>query len=67
MKYDNLRIPLEQQLGNELFETLEGEILIDIMTEGRVEGSSFDYHSILQGHSFKASSELAPGLYGVFQ
>ncbi|KAF5066205.1 Protease HtpX [anaerobic digester metagenome] len=67
MNHDSLRIPLEQKLGNELFETLEGDILIDIMTEGRVEGSSFDYHSILQGHSFKASPELAPGLYGVFQ
>lgn len=67
MNYDNLRIPLEQKLGNELFDTLEGEILIDIMTEGRVEGMSFDYHSILQGHSFKVTPELAPGLYSVFQ
>jgi hypothetical protein len=67
MHHNKIRIPLEQQLGNELFETLEGEILLDIMAEGRVDGMSFDYHQMLQGHSFKASPELAPGLFGVFQ
>ena len=37
------------------------------MAEGKVDGMSFDYHQMLQGHSFKASPELAPGLFGVFQ
>ncbi|MDD3742218.1 MAG: M48 family metallopeptidase [Lentimicrobiaceae bacterium] len=67
MYHNKIRIPFEQQLGHELFETLEGDILIDIMEECKVESLSFDYHQILQGHSFKASPVLAPGLFGVFQ
>lgn len=67
MDYDLIRLPLEKQLGTELFNTLEGDILNDIMAEGKVEGMAFDYHRMLQGHSFKASAQLAPGLFGIFQ
>lgn len=67
MNYDLIRLPLEKQLGTELYNTLEGDILNDIMAEGKVEGMAFDYHRLLQGHSFKASAQLAPGLYGIFQ
>jgi len=67
MHYDLIRIPLEQKLGTEIFNTLEGDILNDIMTEGKVEGMSFDYHRMLQGHNFKVSAQLAPGLFGIFQ
>ncbi len=67
MNYDLIRLPLEKQLGTELFNTLEGDILNDIMAEGKVEGMAFDYHRMLQGHSFKASAQLAPGLFGIFQ
>ncbi len=67
MNYDLIRLPLEKQLGNELYATLEGEILSEIMAEGRVEGMGFDYHKLLQGHSFKASTKLAPGLYKIFK
>lgn len=67
MNYDLIRLPLEKQLGTELYNTLEGDILNDIMAEGKVEGMAFDYHRMLQGHSFKASAQLAPGLYGIFQ
>lgn len=66
MQYEKIRIPFEEKLGNELFETLEGDILMDIIAEGKIDGMSYDYHQMLQ-HSFKASSGLAPGLFGVFQ
>lgn len=67
MDHCNISIPLEQQLGREIYVTLEGDIMLEVMNEGKIEGTSYNYHNILQGHSFMASPNLAPGLFGIFQ
>jgi len=62
-----IRISLEKQLGDELFSTLEGDILNDILSEGKIESNQLNYQAFLDGHSFKALPNLAPGIFGIFQ
>lgn len=64
---NELRLPLEKQLGDDIYQTLEGDILNEIMAEGKIENTPGPYHFILQGHSFKALPKLSPGIFGVFQ
>lgn len=67
MYSNELRIPLEKKLGDELYKTLEGDILSEIMAEGKIESNANEYQFVLQGHSFKALPNLSPGIFGVFQ
>lgn len=64
---DEIRIPLEKKLGDDLYKTLEGDILGEIMAEGKIENNGNDYQFVLQGHSFKAMPNLSPGISGIFQ
>ncbi len=60
------RIGLEQQLGSELFELMEGDLIEEIITEGKIGKFENEWKYILEGHSFKASRELAPKLHKLF-
>ncbi len=62
MDYEKIRIDLEANLSQELFDLFEGNIVAKIMHEGKVEGESNSYQSILEGHSFKITPKLASKL-----
>jgi len=64
---NEIRLPLEKKLGDDLYRTLEGDILTDIIAEGKIEESSNYYQLILQGHSFKAMPNLSPGVSAIFE
>ncbi|MCX6305386.1 MAG: M48 family metallopeptidase [Bacteroidetes bacterium] len=67
MQSDLVRIPLEQQLGQELFLLMEGDLLEEILGEGKIGKFENEWKFILEGHSFKATRELAPTLYEMFR
>lgn len=66
MFVDEIRLPLEKYLGNDIYGRLEGDILSYILAECDMQNSNSEWHFILQGHSFKAMPNLAPGLTGLF-
>jgi uncharacterized tellurite resistance protein B-like protein len=66
MKSDIVRIALEEQLGLELFQLMEGELLEEILSEGKIGKFENEWKYILEGHSFKATRELAPKLHDLF-
>ncbi|MCI0514026.1 M48 family metallopeptidase [candidate division KSB1 bacterium] len=63
MKNDFIRIDLESKLSQELFELFEAPIVDRIMREGKVENERNPYLSALEGHSFKITPKMAPGLF----
>lgn len=66
MTSNMVRIALEEQLGLELFQLMEGELLEEILGEGKIGKFENEWKYILEGHSFKATRELAPKLHDLF-
>jgi len=66
MDYDHIRIIPEQQIGQNLWELLEGDVISKIKKESKVEKTGNYYKYLLEGHSFKLGSELLPELYKPF-
>lgn len=66
MDYDNIRIKLEKDIGEHLFDTLEGEVLEGVLKEAKVSETENDWKYLLEGHSFKVSSTLTPRLNSLF-
>lgn len=62
MNHTAIRIPLEEQMSREIFETIDGKIIEDIIKTGQVEKSHQDWKHVLEGHSFKISDKLAPNV-----
>ena len=67
MDYDHIRIKLEQEIGKNLWELLEGEVISKIKGEAKVEKSGYYYKYLLEGHSFKLGPDLLPDLYRPFK
>jgi hypothetical protein len=67
MDYDHIRIKLEQEIGQNLWEVLEGDVISKIMAEAKVEKSGNHYKYLLEGHSFKLGADLLPQLYKPFK
>jgi hypothetical protein len=65
--YDNIRIKLEQEIGKNLWEILEGDVISKIKKEAKVEKSGNYYKYMLEGHSFKLGQDLLPELYKPFK
>ena len=67
MNHETIRIPLEMQLGKELYQQIQGKVLESILREAKVEKTENYFKNILQGHSFKVSEKLAPRLFSSFK
>ncbi len=67
MDYDSIRIKFEQEIGKNLWETLDGDIISKIKKEAKVEKSGNYYKYLLEGHSFKLGKDLLPELYKPFK
>jgi hypothetical protein len=66
MDHNAIRIPLEIQLGHELYQQIQGKVLESILREAKIEKTENYFKNILQGHSFKVSEKLAPRLFNSF-
>ena len=66
MNHETIRIPLEIQIGQELYLQIQGKVLETILREAKVEKTENYFKNILQGHSFKVSEKLAPRLFEIF-
>ncbi len=66
MNHEAIRIPLEIQIGQELYQQIQGKVLETILREAKVEKTENYFKNILQGHSFKVNEKLAPRLYYSF-
>ena len=66
MNHESIRIPLEIQIGQELYSQIQGKVLETILKEAKVEKTENYFKNILQGHSFKVNEKLAPRLYESF-
>jgi hypothetical protein len=66
MNHEAIRIPMEIQIGQELYQQIQGKVLETILREAKVEKTENYFKNILQGHSFKVNEKLAPRLYESF-
>ena len=67
MNYEHIRIKLEQEIGKNLWELFEGDVISRIMKEAKVEKSGNYYKYLLEGHSFKLGEDLLPELSKPFK
>jgi len=66
MNCEKIRIELELQLENELFQVLEGEMVESVLKDASLGPEENIWKNILQGHSFKVTPEMASPLYNLF-
>ncbi len=66
INYEIIRIPLEIQLGQELYNQIQGKILEDILREAKVEKTENYFKNILEGHSFRVNEKISPRLFSIF-
>jgi len=67
MNTKHIRVLLETELEEKLYEMLEGKIIEKIVDEANYEPEENIWKNILEGHSFKVTPEMAPKLYCLFQ
>ena len=67
MNYENIRIDLERELGSDLYILMQGEIIEEILKEAKIEKIENEWKFILEGHSFKVNSRMAPRLDGLMK
>lgn len=67
MNYNSIRIKFEQEIGHNLWEILEGDVISKIKKEAKVEKTGNYYKYLLEGHSFKLGKDLLPKLYKPFK
>jgi len=63
MKHELIRIELEKQLNEELYEQFEGDIIQELIREAKIEPGKDFLRASLEGHGFKISEKISPGLY----
>ena len=63
MKHDMIRIELEKQLNEELYDQFEGDIIQELIREAKIEPDKDYLRASLEGHGFKISDKISPGLY----
>jgi len=67
MNYDMIRITLERELSQQLFDLIEGDVIEALLKEAKIERFENEWKYMLEGHSFKVTKEMASGLYDLFQ
>lgn len=65
MNYSTIRLELEAALSQELYDAFNGAIIENILREGKVMQDHDEVKSLLEGHSFKITSTLAPDLHRI--
>jgi len=65
MDYDLLRVELEKDISEELFQLFRGDIIQAVLREGKVESSQEQLRMTLEGHAFRITERLAPRLHAL--
>jgi len=63
MNQDMIRIGLERQLNEELYSQFSGDLMKNLMRDAKVEPNKDYLRASLEGHGFKISKKISPGLY----
>lgn len=67
MDYSKIRIKLEEEVGRNIMDTIEGDIISNLIKASKAETESNYYKFFLEGHSFKVTKDLAPKMYDIFE
>lgn len=65
MQYSQVRVSAEKMFTEDLSNLFNAELVQSIIRESKVESLDNVYHALLQGHSFKVTKELTPGLHSI--
>ncbi len=65
MHYEQIRVKAEKIFSNDISTLFNAEILHDILRDAKVESTANTYLSMLQGHSFKVTRDLAPRIHQI--
>ena len=66
MNYTKIRLNLEKQLGDEINQSVQGEIINEILKTARIEVLENRKQLFLEGHFFEITKALTPGIYKTF-
>ncbi len=67
MEHSRIGIALEAQIGQELYQLMEGPVVEKVIKEAKIERFQNEWKLILEGHSFKVTEKMASGLYTMFR
>ncbi|MCF7920818.1 MAG: TerB family tellurite resistance protein [Candidatus Cloacimonetes bacterium] len=67
MNYEKIRINLEQQLGNEIFQAVQGGIILEILKVAKFEDMELDYQKIIDGKHSRVTASVSPRLNEICQ
>jgi len=66
MEQSTIRIMLEEQIGKEIYDLLEGDLIEEILKKSKVEKNENEHKSMLEGHSFRVTEKMVPALWKLF-
>ncbi len=62
MDYDTIRVDLERELSDELRRLFQGDLIQQVLRDGKVESTKNRTQEMLEGHGFRISERMAPNL-----
>ena len=63
----NPTLKLEKQLGEQIYNALQGHVVEDVLRKTRISSSDAYWRSNMEGHSLKVQPELLPNLHALCQ
>ncbi|MDA3837974.1 MAG: M48 family metallopeptidase [Candidatus Delongbacteria bacterium] len=63
MKYDQIRLDLEKQFGEEINRIIQGNVILKLLIDARVMNASDSYSKIMESYNFKITKEMTPKLF----
>ena len=67
MKRFNPAIELEQQIGKQIYEALQGPVVEEVLRKTRITNNDAYWRSSMEGHSLKVQPDLLPAFYELCQ
>lgn len=67
MKYDQIRLNLEKEFGEEINKIIQGDIILKLLIDARVMNNSDSYSKIMESYNFKITKEMTPKLFKLCQ
>ena len=61
----NPTLKLEKQLGEQIYNALQGSVVEDVLRKTRISSSDAYWRSNMEGHSLKVQKELLPDMYAL--
>lgn len=67
MKKFNPTLELEKQIGKQIYEALQGDLVEDVLRKCKTSSQDAYWRSSMEGHSLKVQKELLPDFYALCQ